>query len=150
MKKKKISKSPTPKKPNVTNQKLSDVPFKSAKSLKDAQDQIRLQVWRRLEEAKVLNEMLKLDNYKFWHDEFSHGLVCSYVEEHDLSLVKVSSEGQGINISINKALAVTAPLGETVLTQLVRAMSESFATTYYKAKGLLPTGDPLKKHELDI
>lgn len=37
-----------PKKFNVTTLKLVDVPFKTAKSLKDAQDLIRLQVWRRL------------------------------------------------------------------------------------------------------
>lgn len=145
--KNKISDKTTTKKANVTNLKLSDVPFKSAKALKDAQDQIRLQVWRRLEEAKILNEMLQQDNYKFWHDEFFHGLVCGYVEEHDMSLVKVFSDGDGIKININKALAVTAPLGETVLTQLVRAMSESFATTYYKAKGLLPVTDAIKKQD---
>ncbi|MDO9181213.1 MAG: hypothetical protein Q7U04_02335 [Bacteriovorax sp.] len=150
MKKIKTTKNTRAPKQNVTTQRLVDVPFKSAKSLKDAQDQIRLQVWRRLEEAKVINEMLKLDNYKFWHDEFSHGLVCSYVEESDMSLVRVSSEGNGIKISINKALAVSAPLGETVLTQLVRAMSESFAQTYYKAKGMIPTSDIAKKGELDI
>ena len=137
-------------KQNVTVMKLSDVPFKTAKSLKDAQDQIRLQVWRRLEEAKVINEMLNLETYKFWHDEFSNGLLCSYVEEHDSSLVKVYSEGHGIKISINKSLAVTAPLGETVLSQLVKAMSESFATTYYRAKGIIPISDSIKKSDMDV
>jgi hypothetical protein len=94
--------------------------------------------------------MIRLDNYKFWHEEFSNGLVCSYVEENDMSLVKVYSEGHGIKININKSLAVTAPLGETVLNQLVRAMSESFATTYYKAKGLLPTSEVAKKTDFEI
>jgi hypothetical protein len=146
---KKIPNTKPTKKANVTNQKLSDVPFKTAKALKDAQDQIQLQVWRRLEEAKVLNEMLTQKQYSFWHDEFAKGLVCSYVEENDMSLVRVTSEGGGIKININKALAITAPLGESVLTQLVRAMSESFAMTYYKAKGMLPN-DVAKKHETDI
>ncbi|MDD4975181.1 MAG: hypothetical protein PHY93_12560 [Bacteriovorax sp.] len=149
---KKIIKTPKTdsKKTNVTIMKLADMPFKTAKALKDAEDQIHLQVWRRLEEAKIINEMLKLDNYKFWHDEFSNGLTCAYVEEPDMSLVKVSSEGHGIIIKINKSLAVTAPLGETVLTQLVRAMSESFATTYYKAKGLIPTAESIKKSDFEI
>jgi hypothetical protein len=140
----------TVKKPNVTVQKLSDLPFKSAKALKDAQDQIRLQVWQRLEEARIIHEMLKLDSYKFWHEEFSKGLVCDYVEDPDSSLVKVLSDGQGINIRINKALAGTAPLGETVLGHLVKAMSESFATTYYRAKGLIPPNDPSKKSDLKL
>jgi hypothetical protein len=138
-------------KTNVTTTRLTEVPFKSAKSLKDAQDQIRLQVWRRLEEAKIINEMIKLDNFSFWHEEFSNGLTCNYVEDNDMSLVKVYSEGNGIKISINKALAVSAPLGESVLTQLVKAMSESFAMTYYRAKGLVPGVDPLyKKNDFTV
>lgn len=67
-----------------------------------------------------------------------------------MSLVKVSSEGHGIKININKSLAVTAPLGETVLTQLIRAMSESFATTYYRAKGLIPSNEMGKKSDIEL
>ncbi|RPJ79453.1 MAG: hypothetical protein EHM20_01370 [Alphaproteobacteria bacterium] len=147
--KKKTNKIPNSdtKKENVTIKKLEDLPFKTAKHLKEAQDQIRMQVWRRLEEAKVINEMLKLDTYSFWHDEFSNGLVCGYADEQDMSLVKVYSEGKGIKININRSLAATAPLGETVLNQLIKAMSESFATTYYRAKGLLPNQENLLKNE---
>jgi len=132
-------------KPNVTALKLSNLPFKSAKSLKDAQDQIRLQVWRRLEEAKIIHELLKLEEYSFWHEEFAKGLICGYSEDQDTSLVRVYSDGQGIKISINKSLAATAPLGETVLNQLIKAMSESFSTTYYRAKGLISSNETLTK-----
>ena len=127
-----------------TSFKLVDVPFKTTQALRAAQDQIRLHVWRRLEEAKAIDEMIKLDHYKFWRDEFSNGFVCSYVEEDNSNLVKIFSEGLGIKININKALAATAPLGEIVLTQLISAMAESFAITYYKAKGLLPSTDNVK------
>lgn len=126
---------------NVTNEKLAYLPFKSAKSLKEAQEQLRLQIWRRLEEAKILNEMLALNEYRFWHDEFAHGLVCEFAESSDSSLVKVASLGVGIKITINKGLAVTTPLTDTVLGNLIKAMSESFAKTYYSAKGLMINSD---------
>jgi hypothetical protein len=132
-------------KKNVTIAKLNDLPFKSAKALKDAQEKIRIQVWRRLEEAKTINEMLKLAEYKFWEEEFVHGLTCSYVDDNEHKLVKVYSEGDGIKISINKSLAGTAPLGETILSQIVRSISESFATTYYKAKGIIPMTESTHK-----
>jgi hypothetical protein len=127
-----------PHKINVTDKKLANLPFKSAKALKDAQDQIKLTAWRRLEEARVINEMLKSEDYQFWHDEFAKGFVCQYVEDDDSSLVKVFSSENGIHISINKLIANAAPLEETFFTQLVKSISESFAMTYFKAKGILP------------
>lgn len=136
-------------KPNVTAMKLSSLPFKSAKSLKDAQDQLRLQVWKRLEEAKIIHELLQLEEYKFWHEEFAKGLVCGYADDFEMSLVRVYSEGQGIRIDINKSLAAITPLGETVLNQLIKAMSESFATTYYRAKGLISNIEPIRQEHAE-
>jgi hypothetical protein len=134
---------------NITLEKLSNLPFKSAKAHKDAQDQIKLQIWHRLEEAKVISEMLQREDYEFWHREFGQGLTCQYVEENDSSLVKVYSVGNGIKISINKALAGSAPLGETILSHLVKTMSETFADTYYRAKGILPTKEPRQINETE-
>ncbi len=125
---------------NVTLEKLSDLPFKSAKSLKDAQHEVQLHIWRRLEEARTLNQMLQRNEYKFWHEEFSKGLVCGYGERTD-NLVRVFSEGKGIQININKDLAASVPTSEALLGTLVKSMSESFAMTYYKAKGILPNED---------
>lgn len=133
----------TKKSSNVTVEKLADLPFKSAKAMKDAQDQIKLQIWHQLEEARVIHDMLQKDDYRFWHNEFGQGLTCNYVEENDSSLVKVYSHGQGIKISINKVLAGSAPLGEVILTHMVKTMSETFANTYYRAKGLLPRNESL-------
>ncbi len=142
---KKLKKNP-PKSKNVTHEKLSGLPFQSAKAWKEAQDVIRMQVWRRMEEAKVFDEMLQRSEYKFWGKEFSEGLVCEYVEKGDsTTLVRVFSDGGGIKITINKSLADAAPSAEAVLGALVQSMSQSFATTYYKAKGILPTNDVLKE-----
>jgi hypothetical protein len=126
---------------NVTHEKLAGLPFKSAKAWKEAQDAVQMQVWRRMEEAKVIHEMLQRPEYRFWTDEFRHGLVCAYGEKGDTNLVRVYSDGDGVKIAINRSLADAAPSAEAVLGELVRAMSESFATTYYKAKGILSASE---------
>jgi hypothetical protein len=140
----KTKKPETKKKPvtkNVTHEKLSGLPFKSARHWKEAQDAVLMQVWRRMEEAKVINELVKRPEYSFWHEEFREGLVCAYGEKSDVNLVRVFSEGNGIKIQINRSLADAAPSAEQVLGALVRAMSESFAATYYRAKGILAASD---------
>lgn len=126
---------------NVTHEKLSGLPFQSAKAWKEAQDAVLMQVWRRMEEAKVINEMIKRPEYKFWSEEFKEGLVCGYGEKGDANLVRVFSDGHGVKIAINRSLADAAPSSEAVLGSLVKAMSESFATTYYKAKGILSASE---------
>lgn len=130
---------------NVTHEKLSGLPFASAKAWKEAQDAVQMQVWRRMEEAKVINEMLKRPEYKFWTEEFKEGLVCGYGEKGDANLVRVYSDGHGVKIAINRTIADAAPSAEAVLGSLVKAMSESFATTYYKAKGILSASEALNE-----
>jgi hypothetical protein len=126
---------------NVTHEKLAGLPFSSAKAWKEAQDAVLMQVWRRMEEAKVIHEMLQRPEYKFWVEEFKEGLVCGYGEKGDANLVRVFSDGNGVKIAINRSLADAAPSAEAVLGSLVKAMSESFATTYYKAKGILSASE---------
>jgi len=127
---------------NITHERLSGLPFSSAKALKEAQDAVRMQVWRRMEEAKIIHEMIQRPEYKFWMEEFQEGLVCGYGEKGDANLVRVHSDGKkGITIAINRSLADAAPSAEAVLGSLVKAMSESFATTYYKAKGILSASE---------
>lgn len=134
---KKVKKAPK----NVTHEKLSGLPFGSAKAWKEAQDAILMQVWRRMEEARVINDMLQRPEYQFWTKEFKSGLVCGYGEKGDANLVRVFSDGDGVKIAINRSLADAAPSADAVLGSLVKAMSESFATTYYKAKGILPASE---------
>jgi len=122
---------------NVTLEKLAGLPFKTATDLKKAQEEVQLAIWRRLEEAKAIDTLTKRDEYKFWRDEFEAGLVCGYGEK-DGNLVRVYSNGPGIKVNINEELAGSIPSSETLLGVLVKAMSESFASTYYKAKGILP------------
>lgn len=128
---------------NVTQEKLSELPFATAKELKIAQDEIRGLVWRRMEEARIINQMIKKNEYKFWADEFKKGLVCSYEETDTQVLVRVYSDEEGIHICINKGIAGTAPASDAVLGTLVKALSESFTSTLYRAKGILTPSERL-------
>jgi hypothetical protein len=127
-------------KSNPTYEKLNDLPFKTASELKDAQHAVRMRIWKRLEEARVLDTYLGRPEYGFIREEFKEGLRCGYGESSE-NLVRVFAEGPGIQICINKDLAESIPSSESLLGVLVRAMSESFANTYYKAKGILPPSD---------
>lgn len=122
---------------NVTLEKLAGLPFKTASDLKKAQEEVQLVIWRRLEEAKAIDSLTQREEYKFWRDEFEAGLVCGYGEK-DENLVRVFSDGPGIRVNINKELADTIPSSKDLLGVLVKSMSEAFANTYYKAKGILP------------
>lgn len=125
---------------NVTHERLNGLPFRKATDLKKAQDQILLSVWQRLEEARAVDTLVRRPEYDFWRQEFGRGLTCRYGEEGD-DLVRVYSDGVGIKIAINETMN-TQESSEALLGTLVRSMSESFATTYYKAKGILPLERP--------
>jgi hypothetical protein len=139
---KKVKKS-TPTTKNVTHEKLAGLPFTTAKAWKEAQDVVQMQVWRRMEEAKFINDMLKRPEYQFWTDEFKHGLVCGYGENGHENLVRVYSEGFGVKIAINRSTADGTGSAESILGALVKAMSESFAATYYNAKGILSASEAM-------
>ena len=122
---------------NKTAEKLTGLPFSTAADLKAAQQELLLTAWTRLESAKALHDLTQREEYQFWREEFARGLACSY-DGSEKELVRVFSDSPGIKIAINKELATTIPASESILGVLVRAMSESFANTYYKAKGILP------------
>lgn len=122
---------------NRTAEKLAGLPFNTAAELKSAQQELLLAAWTRLESAKALHELTQREEYQFWREEFAQGLTCSY-DGADQELVRVFSDSPGIKIAINRELAATTQASDAILGVLVKAMSESFATTYYKAKGILP------------
>ncbi|WP_143308051.1 hypothetical protein [Candidatus Entotheonella palauensis] len=122
---------------NPTTERLSGLPFASASELKTAQHEILLAVWARLEQARVIDELTKREEYQFWREEFAQGLVCAYDDVNN-PLMRVYSDSPGIKITINRELTTTMPSSENIVRGLIKAMSESFANTYYKAKGILP------------
>ena len=122
---------------NPTTERLNGLPFASAAELKAAQHEILLAVWARLEQARAIDELTKREEYQFWREEFAQGLVCAYDDVNN-PLMRVFSDSPGIKVTINRELTTTMPSSENIVGVLVKAMSESFANTYYKAKGILP------------
>ncbi len=90
-----------------------------------------------MEYAKAIHDLAARDEYGFWRQEFAEGLRCRYDGSGE-ELVRVSSEGAGITVTINPQLAATMPQSEAVIGVLVKALGEAFASTYYKAVGMLP------------
>lgn len=131
---------------NPTLERLAGLPFSTATELKAAQHEVLLAAWTQLERARVIHELTQRDEYGFWREEFARGLVCDYGEDSE-ELVRVFSEHPGIKVVVNKALAATIPASEAIVGVLVKSLSESFANTYYKAKGILPTDDVAAKDQ---
>jgi hypothetical protein len=77
---------------------------------------------------------------------------CNYGENVDGYLVRVFSEGVGINISINKDLVKEIDKSEGFVEALIRSTADSFSKSYYQIKGMLPVEggeiqDSLKKNK---
>jgi hypothetical protein len=119
-----------------TREKLAGLPFEKAADLKKAQDELRFQMWKRLENARLFNELSQKDEYQFIKEEFKHGLSCNYGDETDY-LVKVFSEGLGVKIDINKDLVKNIPNSKAFVETLIRSMGDTFSKSYYQAKGIL-------------
>lgn len=120
----------------ATREKLAGLPFERASDLKKAQDELRFQMWKRLENARLFNELSQKEEYQFIKEEFKHGLSCNYGDEADY-LVKVFSEGLGVKIDINKELVKNFPNSKAFVETLIRSMGDTFSKSYYQAKGIL-------------
>lgn len=121
---------------SATREKLAGLPFEKAADLKKAQDELRFQMWKRLENARLFNELSQKEEYQFIKEEFKHGLSCNYGSETGY-LVKVFSEGLGVKIDINKDLVKNIPNSKAFVETLIRSMGDTFSKSYYQAKGIL-------------
>jgi hypothetical protein len=122
---------------SVTRQRLESVPFEKASDLKKASEELRYQMWKRLENARLFHELSQKDEYKFIREEFVEGLSCNY-GDRGAYLVRVFSEGVGVKIDINKDLVKTIPSSKDFVETLIRSMGDTFSKSYYQVKGILP------------
>lgn len=126
---------------NATEKHLKGLPFRKATDMKKEQYEIRRNIWRRFEEAKVIDEYAQRDEYAFWRERFKKGMVCSYGAD-DSELVKVYADESGVvRIHINEKNGREIPPDE-LIEVLVRAVSASFNDIYAKASGVLPVAGP--------
>lgn len=135
---------------NKTRSRLENTPFKSAADMDSKSEEIQMEVWRRLEYARLFQRMTENENYEFVRKELQEGLTCGYGEDTEGYLVRVFSEGVGVRISINKDLVKDTEKSEGFVEALIRSTADSFSKSYYQIKGMLPVdgyelGDAGKK-----
>lgn len=127
---------------NKTRSKLEHTPFKSASEMNEMSEEIQMEVWRRLEYARLFQKMTENENYEFVREELKQGLTCVYGDDTEGYLVRVFSEGVGVKISINKDLVKDTGKSEGFVEALIRSTADSFSKSYYQIKGMLPTEMP--------
>lgn len=123
---------------NPTEERLRATPFKSVAELEAEAEAIRLNVWRRFDEARVIHELLTKPQYKFVLDEWQHGLEAIFDHPVATKMYRIYSDGKGIKLCLNKDF--TATLGDhevRFFEGVVRAGIEGFGTLYMSSKGLL-------------
>ena len=123
-----------------TREKLKSTPFSKAEDLKRASQEIRQKTWEQLEKAKIFNELANKKEYAFIKNEFLEGLKCKYGASED-HLVKVYSEGIGIDVDINQELVKDIPHSGAFVETLIRSLGDTFSKSYYQAKGIIPSSD---------
>ena len=91
----------SPKK-NGTEERLRATPFVSVEELDGETASIRLAVWRRITEGKIIDELLSKPESKYLIDEWKAGLLCFFGNDSKNSIYKIYSEGQGLKLQLNK------------------------------------------------
>ena len=121
-----------------TRETLKGTPFEKAADLKKVRQELRRKTWEQMEKARIFNEILQKPDYKFIKQEFAEGLRCRYGNDKE-HLVKVFSEGTGVQIDINKELVKHVPHSGAFVETLIRSLGDTFSKSYYQAKGIIPT-----------
>lgn len=127
----------TPKK-NATEERLRATPFDGINELSEEEKAIRLDVWRRFTESKVVEELLTKPEFKHVLDELNAGLSCSLKGSSKSGIYKISSEGKGMKLEVNEHFADS--LGEHQIPffqGVVQAGIEGWGAIYMQVKGLI-------------
>ena len=134
-----ITGNKTPKK-NVTEEKLRATPFEGIDELNEEEASIRLAVWRRFTEGKIVDELLSKPEGEHLRKEWEAGLLCFLGSDTKNNIYKIYSEGRGLKLQLNKEFAKT--LGDhevTFLEGIVRAGIEGYGSLYMKSKSIIQT-----------
>ncbi len=126
---------------NATEEKLRATPFESVDELEKEAKTIRLMVWRKFQEARVIDELVTKPDNAFIVEEWRAGLNCYYGTSTN-NIYKIFSEGRGLKLEINKDFTKTlGDLEVKFLEGIVRAGIEAYGTIYLKTKSLLKESD---------
>lgn len=131
----------TPKR-NPTEERLRATPFESVSELDSESHTIRLNVWRKFQEAQVVNELLTKPENQFILEEWKAGLKGSFGNGSKDQLFHVYSEGRGLKLEINKVYAESLGDSQIRLVEgVIRAGVESYGSLYMRSRSLLRDSD---------
>jgi hypothetical protein len=123
---------------NATEERLRATPFDGVDNLDAEENAIRLDVWRRLTEAKVVEELLTKPEFSHVVEELKAGLSCSLHGTGKDQMYKISSEGRGLKLEVNKKFADSLGDHQVRFFQgVVQAGIEGYGALYMQVKGLL-------------
>jgi hypothetical protein len=123
---------------NATEERLRATPFTNVGELDAETKAIRLAVWRRFAEAKIINELMTKPELRFVVEEWREGLIASFGINSKDRIFKVYSEGKGLRLEVNKALTEKLEAHEAKLIEsIVRAGIEGFGLLYLKGKSIV-------------
>ena len=110
--------------------------------MKAAENEIALDVWKRLARFKSFNVQLEKEDFKEIKEEFSRGVTCTYSnpkqdDPSDTNILRVYKSQKGIQVEINEKKA-TDP---NFLSKLASDMTYSFGRLFSQIGGL-QEGDP--------
>lgn len=127
----------TPKK-NSTEERLRATPFSGVDTIDTEENAIRLSVWRRFTEAKVVEELLTKPEFRHVTEELKAGLSCSLQGGSKDQVYKIFSEGKGMKLEVNKKFAESLGDHQVRFFQgVVQAGIEGYGALYMQVKGLL-------------
>ena len=120
----------------ATRDRLKSTPFSKASDMNAASKDIRRKTWEQFERARIFNELSQKKEYHFINEEFKEGLKCKYGDTSK-HLVKVFSQGKGVEVDINRDLVKQIPQGGAFIECLIRSLGDTFSKSYYQAKGIM-------------
>jgi len=133
----KLQNNKAPKK-NTTEERLRATPFSSIEDLDSETNSIRLAVWRRITEGKIIDELISKPECKYLIDEWKAGLLCFFGNDSKNSIYRIYSEGQGLKLQLNKDFAKSLADHEiTFLEGVVRAGIEGYGSLYLRSKSII-------------
>lgn len=133
----KIADHLTPKR-NPTEERLRATPFEDSHQMDNEENDIRLSVWRRLTESKIIEELLTKPEFAHVVAEMEAGLQCALNGGSKEEIYKIFSHGKGLKLEINKEFANTLGEHQVKFFQgVVQAGIEGYGALYMQLKGLL-------------